>query len=276
MARHHRRVGPRTVAEAVRRRGSILGAPIGLALAGPATVCAKIGRRGAPRRPSQARQEERQCDSEQNRTEQDSACACLRRQPWQWQSAVHRRPPTPTVTVSDVQVEIATNPETGNPMGRRITGLLQLADPGTPAADPSPRIAALIWRGETASRRTCEHEFPDGITPGESYEFEIICSAPRQRPVVRVPRGRRPRQDVSLRRLRTQTDPLSFADTGGRTTVSVVHRSGPDRSVAAGDIHRGTGMAAFLDRRLRAERRKRLAENSLTRASKGRARSSAG
>lgn len=87
-------------------------------------------------------------------------------------------PPTPTVTVSDVQVEIATNPETGNPMGRRITGSLQLADPGTPAADPSPRIAALVWRGETASRRTCEHEFPDGITPGESYEFEIICSAP--------------------------------------------------------------------------------------------------
>jgi len=88
-------------------------------------------------------------------------------------------PPNPTATVSDVQVEIAMNPETGNPMGRRITGSLQLADPGTPAAsDPYPRIEALIWRGETASRRTCEHTFPDGIGTGESYEFEIICSAP--------------------------------------------------------------------------------------------------
>ena len=87
--------------------------------------------------------------------------------------------PTPTATVSDVQVEIATNPETGNPMGRRITGSLRLADPGTPAAsDPYPRIAALIWRGETASRRTCEHTFPEGIEAGEVYEFEIICSAP--------------------------------------------------------------------------------------------------
>jgi hypothetical protein len=88
-------------------------------------------------------------------------------------------PPNPTASVSDVQVEIATNPETGNPMGRRITGSLQLADPGTPAAsDPFPRIQALVWRGETASRRTCEHTFPDGIATGETYEFEIICSAP--------------------------------------------------------------------------------------------------
>lgn len=88
-------------------------------------------------------------------------------------------PPNPTATVSDVQVEIAMNPETGNPMGRRITGSLQLADPGTPAAaDPHPRVSALIWRGETASRRTCEHEFPEGIMPGETYDFEIICSAP--------------------------------------------------------------------------------------------------
>ena len=88
-------------------------------------------------------------------------------------------PPNPTATVSDVQVEIAMNPETGNPMGRRITGSLQLADPGTPATDePYPRIEVLIWRGETASRRTCEHTFPDGIMTGESYEFEIICSAP--------------------------------------------------------------------------------------------------
>ena len=39
-------------------------------------------------------------------------------------------PPNPTATVSDIQVEIATNPETGNPMGRRITGSVQLADPG--------------------------------------------------------------------------------------------------------------------------------------------------
>ncbi|MYD86123.1 MAG: hypothetical protein F4018_13365 [Acidobacteria bacterium] len=88
-------------------------------------------------------------------------------------------PPNPTASVSDVQVEIATNPETGNPMGRRITGSLQLADPGTPAAsDPFPRIQALVWRGETASRRTCEHTFPDGIATGETHEFEIICSAP--------------------------------------------------------------------------------------------------
>ena len=88
-------------------------------------------------------------------------------------------PPNPTASVSDVQVEIATNPETGNPMGRRITGSRQLADPGTPAAsDPFPRIQALVWRGETASRRTCEHTFPDGIATGETYEFEIICSAP--------------------------------------------------------------------------------------------------
>ena len=88
-------------------------------------------------------------------------------------------PPNPTATVSEVQTEIAMNPETGNPMGRRITGSLQLADPGTPAAsDPYPRIEALIWRGETASRRTCEHTFPDGIATGETYEFEIICSAP--------------------------------------------------------------------------------------------------
>jgi len=88
-------------------------------------------------------------------------------------------PPNPTASVSEVQVEIATNPETGNPMGRRITGSLQLADPGTPAAsDPFPRIQALVWRGETASRRTCEHTFPDGIATGETYEFEIICSAP--------------------------------------------------------------------------------------------------
>lgn len=88
-------------------------------------------------------------------------------------------PPNPTATVGDVHVEIAMNPETGNPMGRRITGTLSLADPGTPAAsDPHPRVAVLIWRGETASRRTCEHEFPDGIMPGETHDFEIICSAP--------------------------------------------------------------------------------------------------
>jgi hypothetical protein len=88
-------------------------------------------------------------------------------------------PPNPTATVGDIHVEIATNPETGNPMGRRITGSVQLAEPGTPAvSDPYPRIEALIWRGETASRRTCEHTFPDGIAGGEAYEFEIICSAP--------------------------------------------------------------------------------------------------
>lgn len=88
-------------------------------------------------------------------------------------------PPNPTATVSDVDTGIATNPETGNPMGRRITGSLQLAEPGTPATDePHPRIQALIWRGETASRRTCEHTFPDGIASGETHEFEIICSAP--------------------------------------------------------------------------------------------------
>ena len=87
--------------------------------------------------------------------------------------------PNPVATVTDVSVEIAMNPETGNPMGRRITGSLQLADPGTPAtSDPYPRIEVLVWRGETASRRTCEHTFPDGIATGETYEFEIICSAP--------------------------------------------------------------------------------------------------
>ena len=88
-------------------------------------------------------------------------------------------PPNPTATVSEVHVSIATNPETGNPMGRSITGSLQIEEPGTPAAsDPHPRIEALIWRGESRSRRTCEHTFPDGIAAGEAYEFEIICSAP--------------------------------------------------------------------------------------------------
>ena len=66
-----------------------------------------------------------------------------------------------------------------------------------------------FWRGETASRRTCEHEFPDGITPGESYEFEIICSAPGNDLSFVFRAGRRARQDVSLRRLRTETDPLT-------------------------------------------------------------------
>ena len=81
--------------------------------------------------------------------------------------------------MSDVQLSIATNPETGTPMGRSITGSVQLADPGTPAeSDPYPRIEALIWRGESRSRRTCEHTFPDGLVAGEVYEFEIICSAP--------------------------------------------------------------------------------------------------
>ena len=85
-------------------------------------------------------------------------------------------PPTPTATVSDVLVEIARNPETDIPMGRRITGTVQLADPGTPAAsDPYPRVEALIWQGESTSRGACEHPFPDGIEAGEVYEFEIIC-----------------------------------------------------------------------------------------------------
>ena len=63
-------------------------------------------------------------------------------------------------------------------MGRSITGSVQLAEPGTPGgSEPYPRIEALVWRGESLSRRTCEDVFPDGLAAGEAYEFEILCNA---------------------------------------------------------------------------------------------------